>query len=104
MTVNISNYTITVTKTAVYHINYSVSFSGVASHTYEVAIFSNADQLEKSTVKRALSASGEIGVIASAIVEQLFANDVLTLQIVDTTSGGGSVTVVHANLNAVELN
>jgi len=97
MTISGPNDNITIDVAGLFNIFGTISFSGSASDTFEVAVFVNDTKVDHITAVTKLDAGGDVGVIAFTGTEQLAINDVVDLRVLSDDSGGANFRVVRAN-------
>jgi hypothetical protein len=104
ITASHTNNDLTVPTTGTYLVNYSISFSGTASETYAVAVYTGADgattKQDSSNIYRALGVGGDVGAAAGSCIVSLTATNKIELWATCTTSNTTNINPHAISLSA----
>lgn len=100
--VTVSGNRITVLRSGLYEVRSAITFSGTASATFEMAVFTNATECENIQGRRKLGTGGDIGSLAISGLLSLSSNDVVDVRYSSSSGAGNALTVAYGNFNLIK--
>lgn len=98
MTVNTTTDTITVLQKGVYKVDFSVSFAGTLSETFELSAFVNDTEDKGMDIQRKMGTGGDVDSASFTGITRFNVNDVLSVRVKCTSGATKSITPTKASL------
>ena len=103
LTCSIVNSTLTMPKTGVYRVAVEVCKHSAASNDFEYSIFKNGTIIPNSTIHETTAIANKDSSSSVSALVSLAANDVLSVKTRCTDADNKTITIEHANFNAMMI-